>query len=70
MLEELNMKYILDYSPPESPSETALAILKAGALRVPRLYYPYLGTRPMEMFCNIFPETVNSIFRKLLSSAA
>ena len=70
LVKELNVNFILDYSLPESPSETAFAVLKAGALGAPRLYYPYLVARPLSMFCNIFPETINFIFRKLLSYAS
>ena len=65
ILKDLNMEWILDYMPPSSPTDAALAIVKGGAQRWQRLYFPYLETKPIEMLCNIMPQTINSMNRKM-----
>ena len=56
---------MLDSMPPSSPTDAALAIVKGGAQRWQRLYFPYLETKPMEMLFNIMPQTINSMYRKM-----
>ena len=65
-MKDMNIEWMMDKSP-TTPADAAVTIVKAGALRIPRLYFHYLETRPLELFCNIFPETINSMFRKLMS---
>ena len=46
-------------------SDTALAVIQAGASRVQRLYYPYGGARLVIALYSFFPETISSGFRYL-----
>ena len=65
MMKDLNMEWMLDYVTPAKPSDAALAIVKGGAQRWQRLYYPYLQTKPMEMLYNIFPQTLSKLNRRV-----
>ena len=57
------MEWVLDYLRPTSPTDAALAIVKAGAQRWQRLHFPYFETKPMEMLYNIIPQTLNNMNR-------
>ena len=46
-----------------SASETALAVVKAGAQRLQRLYYPFVQTRPIIFAYSLLPETVSTFIR-------
>ena len=63
MMKDLKIEWMLDYMTPANPSDTALAIVKGGAQRWQRLYYPYIETKPNEMLCNIFPEAIATMKR-------
>ena len=47
----------------EDASNTALAVIQAGASRVQRLYYPYGGARLVTALYCFFPETICAFFR-------
>ena len=65
MMKDLNVEWMLDYMTPANPSDAALAIVKGGAQRWQRLYYPYLQTKPMELLYNIIPQTLSSLNRRV-----
>ncbi|XP_045180991.2 hydroxysteroid 11-beta-dehydrogenase 1-like protein [Mercenaria mercenaria] len=61
-----NQKYLLSVIKAESPSDTALAIVKQGALRVRQMYYPP-STYWYYLSRDWFPELVDWSFRYLYS---
>ena len=65
MIKDLNMEWILDYMPPTSPADAAVAIIKGGAQRWQRIHFPYLETRPMEILSNIIPQSIANINRRM-----
>ena len=65
IMKDLNVEWMLDYMTPSSPSDAALAIVKGGAQRWQRLYFPYLETKPMEILYNIIPQTLNNMNRRM-----
>ena len=46
-------------------SDTALAIIKAGAQRLQRLYFPYTEIRFTTTLYTFFPETISRVFRHI-----
>ena len=50
---------------PQSPSDTALAVIKGGAQWWQRVYYPYLESRIGLIAYHFFPETMAAIPRHL-----
>ena len=52
---------------PQSPSDTALAVIKGGAQRWQRVYYPYFENRIELIAYQFFPETMAAIPRYLWS---
>ncbi|XP_052787866.1 hydroxysteroid 11-beta-dehydrogenase 1-like protein [Mya arenaria] len=56
-LRDFGQTFLLAFVKAESPSDTALAIIKAGARRVRQMYYPLIPVYPMTLFRDWFPET-------------
>ena len=65
-LKDANAERVLDYMTPTSPEDAASAIIKAGAQKWPRLYYPYMETRLPVILDMFFPETMGAMSRKML----
>ena len=51
--------------PAETPSDTALAIVRGGALKRREIYHPYLSIRLMTLLRDWAPEVVESLNRYL-----
>jgi len=47
----------------ESPSDTALAMIKAGTKRVRQMYYPLFPVYPMTLLRDWIPETCEYLNR-------
>ena len=54
---------LLNSVKPEDASDTALAVIQAGASGVQRLYYPYGGARMTTALYCFFPETICALIR-------
>ena len=64
MLKDLGAaEKILSSTSRVTPSDAALGIIKGGAQRWQRVYYPYSGTKPIVILHSLFPETLASLIR-------
>ena len=57
--EKNSRQYIQNYT----IRTAALGIIKGGAQRWQRVYYPYSGTKPIVILYSLFPETLASLIR-------
>ncbi|XP_078330258.1 hydroxysteroid 11-beta-dehydrogenase 1-like protein [Crassostrea virginica] len=64
-LRDFGQHYLLEMLPAETPSDTALAIVRGGALRRREIYHPYLSIRLMTLLRDWAPEMVESMNRYL-----
>ena len=62
-LQDYGQNFLLSTVGTASASDTALAMIKAGAARVRQMYYPYMQVAPFVMMRDFFPGIVDCINR-------
>ena len=56
---------IFDRLTPASPADTAMAVLRGGALRQRDVFYPYSSAKPVALFVEWFPNLLDSFVRSM-----
>ncbi|KAH3868001.1 hydroxysteroid 11-beta-dehydrogenase 1-like protein [Dreissena polymorpha] len=62
-LKDYGQNFLLSIVKAESPSATALEIVKQGSKRVRQMYYPYIPVYPLILLRDWFPETCEYVNR-------
>lgn len=66
-LKDYGQHYLLEMLPAETPSDTALAIIRGGAMRQREIFHPYLSIRLMTLFRDWMPNVVEYINRSMFT---
>ena len=69
ILRELMLDRGFEYFTQYDASDAALALLKAGAQKLHRLYWPYIQVRPLLFLHSVMPETLSNFLRCLWVSS-
>lgn len=66
-LKDYGQHYLLEMLPAETPSDTALAIIRGGAMRQREIFHPYLSIRLMTLLRDWMPNVVEYINRSVFT---
>lgn len=66
-LKDYGQHYLLEMLPAETPRDTALAIIRGGAMRRREIFHPYLSIRLMTLFRDWMPNVVEYINRSMFT---